>query len=112
MDPDEEGVDLGGPKREFLHLLFLEALILSPMLEGRHISKINLALDSTGILDFWINFIFMFLPKYIVYLVLDFSEVLAYQNSVCCQGQTPYFILIEWQLQTVDTGICHWQRVS
>ncbi|XP_071059473.1 uncharacterized protein [Pseudochaenichthys georgianus] len=41
---DEEAVDLGGPRREFLRLL-MEALALSPMFEGRD-SKLNLALHS------------------------------------------------------------------
>lgn len=44
---DEEAVDLGGPRREFLQLL-MEALALSPMFEGRD-GKLNLALDSSGI---------------------------------------------------------------
>lgn len=44
---DEEAVDLGGPRREFLRLL-MEALALSPMFEGRD-GKLNLALDSSGI---------------------------------------------------------------
>ncbi|XP_054466152.1 G2/M phase-specific E3 ubiquitin-protein ligase-like [Anoplopoma fimbria] len=44
---DEEAVDLGGPRREFLRLL-MEALALSPMFEGRD-SKLSLALDSTAL---------------------------------------------------------------
>lgn len=43
---DEEAVDLGGPRREFLRLL-MEALVLSPIFEGGD-SKLNLALDSSG----------------------------------------------------------------
>lgn len=43
---EEEAVDLGGPRREFLRLL-MEALALSPMFEGRD-SKLNIALDSVG----------------------------------------------------------------
>lgn len=43
---DEEAVDLGGPKREFLRLL-MEALVLSPMFEGQE-TRLNLALDSSG----------------------------------------------------------------
>lgn len=45
MGQDEEAVDLGGPRREFLRLL-MEALMLSPMFEGGE--QQNLALDSTG----------------------------------------------------------------
>nr|XP_023666308.1 G2/M phase-specific E3 ubiquitin-protein ligase-like [Paramormyrops kingsleyae] len=44
---DEEAVDLGGPRREFLRLL-MEALPLSPMFEGRN-NKLNLALDSSAL---------------------------------------------------------------
>lgn len=44
---DEEAVDLGGSRREFLQLL-MEALALSPMFEGRD-GKLNVALDSSGI---------------------------------------------------------------
>ncbi|XP_078029666.1 G2/M phase-specific E3 ubiquitin-protein ligase-like [Epinephelus lanceolatus] len=44
---DEEAVDLGGPRREFLRLL-MEALALSPMFEGRD-GKLNLALDSSAL---------------------------------------------------------------
>ena len=43
---DEEAVDLGGPRREFLRLL-MEALIQSPMFEGKD-GKMNLGLDSSG----------------------------------------------------------------
>ncbi|KAJ8333484.1 hypothetical protein SKAU_G00414920 [Synaphobranchus kaupii] len=42
----EEAVDLGGPRREFLRLL-MEALMLSPMFEGGSEHQ-NLALDGTG----------------------------------------------------------------
>ena len=41
-----EGVDLGGPRREFLRLL-METIARSPMFEGKENGK-NLALDSTG----------------------------------------------------------------
>ncbi|XP_034002246.1 G2/M phase-specific E3 ubiquitin-protein ligase-like isoform X3 [Trematomus bernacchii] len=44
---DEEAVDLGGPRREFLRLL-MEALARSPMFEGRD-SKLNLALHSAAL---------------------------------------------------------------
>ena len=43
---NEEGVDLGGPKREFLRLL-METIAMSSMFEGMENSK-NLALNSTG----------------------------------------------------------------
>lgn len=43
---DEEAVDLGGPRREFLHLL-LEALAHSQMFERRE-GKLNLALETSG----------------------------------------------------------------
>lgn len=43
---NEEAVDLGGPRREFLRLL-MEALVMSPMFEGSHESQ-NLALDIAG----------------------------------------------------------------
>lgn len=43
---NEEGVDLGGPRREFLRLL-TETIAASSMFEGRENSK-NMALDSTG----------------------------------------------------------------
>jgi len=46
MGRNEEGVDLGGPRREFLRLL-METIARSPMFEGKESSK-NLALDSTG----------------------------------------------------------------
>ncbi|KAA8594383.1 hypothetical protein FQN60_005217, partial [Etheostoma spectabile] len=45
MGRNEEGVDLGGPRREFLRLL-METIARSPMFEGKENSK-NLALDST-----------------------------------------------------------------
>ncbi|KAL3993338.1 peptidoglycan recognition protein [Sarotherodon galilaeus] len=45
MGVPEEAIDLGGPRREFLRLLF-EALPLSPMFEGEE-GKMNLALDSS-----------------------------------------------------------------
>ncbi|KAF1389896.1 hypothetical protein PFLUV_G00052290 [Perca fluviatilis] len=44
---DEEAVDLGGPRREFLRLL-MEALIQSPMFEGKD-GKMNLGLDSSAL---------------------------------------------------------------
>ncbi|XP_051800889.1 uncharacterized protein LOC127532981 [Acanthochromis polyacanthus] len=47
LGKDEEAVDLGGPRREFLRLL-MEALALSPMFEGRD-GKLNLALDSSAL---------------------------------------------------------------
>ncbi|XP_071777645.1 G2/M phase-specific E3 ubiquitin-protein ligase-like [Centroberyx gerrardi] len=43
MGRNEEGVDLGGPRREFLRLL-METIARSPMFEGKENSK-NLALD-------------------------------------------------------------------
>lgn len=46
MGESEEGVDLGGPRREFLRLL-IESIAKSPMFEGKENSK-NLALYSTG----------------------------------------------------------------
>lgn len=46
MGVAEEGVDLGGPRREFLRLL-IEALPQSAMFEGQE-GKMNLALDSTA----------------------------------------------------------------
>ncbi|GAA6109766.1 uncharacterized protein LOC120559387 isoform X1 [Tachysurus ichikawai] len=48
---DEEAVDFGGPRREFLQLL-MEALVLSPLFEGRD-SKLNLALDSSALREDW-----------------------------------------------------------
>uniref|UniRef100_UPI003AAF346D G2/M phase-specific E3 ubiquitin-protein ligase-like n=1 Tax=Centroberyx gerrardi TaxID=166262 RepID=UPI003AAF346D len=47
MGRNEEGVDLGGPRREFLRLL-METIARSPMFEGKENSK-NLALDSTAL---------------------------------------------------------------
>ncbi|XP_067267092.1 G2/M phase-specific E3 ubiquitin-protein ligase-like [Chanodichthys erythropterus] len=47
MGQDEEAVDLGGPRREFLKLL-MEALLLSPIFEGQEHQQ-NLALDSTAL---------------------------------------------------------------
>ncbi|XP_031150685.1 G2/M phase-specific E3 ubiquitin-protein ligase-like [Sander lucioperca] len=44
---DEEAVDLGGPRRESLRLL-MEALIQSPMFEGKD-GKMNLGLDSSAL---------------------------------------------------------------
>ncbi|MED6261143.1 hypothetical protein ATANTOWER_001320, partial [Ataeniobius toweri] len=44
---NEEAVDLGGPRREFLRLL-IEALSMSPMFEGPVKSK-DLAMNSTGL---------------------------------------------------------------
>lgn len=46
MGRNEEGIDLGGPRREFLRLL-METMARSPMFEGKENSK-NLALDSAG----------------------------------------------------------------
>ncbi len=46
MGKNEEGVDLGGPRREFLRLL-IESIAKSPMFEGKEHSQ-NLALNSTG----------------------------------------------------------------
>ena len=46
MGRNEEGIDLGGPRREFLRLL-IETMARSPMFEGTENSK-NLALDSAG----------------------------------------------------------------
>lgn len=46
MGRNEEGVDLGGPRREFLRLL-METIAVSPMFEGKLNSK-NLALNSAG----------------------------------------------------------------
>ena len=43
---NEEAVDFGGPKREFLRLL-METLAMSPMFEGSHSSQ-NLALHIPG----------------------------------------------------------------
>ncbi|XP_062401837.1 uncharacterized protein LOC134092781 isoform X2 [Sardina pilchardus] len=47
MGVNEEAVDLGGPRREFLRLL-MEALANSSMFEGRN-GKLNLALDSLAL---------------------------------------------------------------
>ncbi|CAL8301751.1 unnamed protein product [Gadus morhua 'NCC'] len=46
---NEESVDLGGPRREFLRLL-MEALVMSPMFEGSGESQ-NLALDMAALGD-------------------------------------------------------------
>lgn len=46
MGKNEEGVDLGGPRREFLRLL-MDTIARSAMFEGKENCK-NLALDSTG----------------------------------------------------------------
>lgn len=46
MGRREEGVDLGGPRREFLRLL-IETIASSPMFEGKENSK-TLALNSSG----------------------------------------------------------------
>lgn len=46
MGKTEEGVDLGGPRREFLRLL-MDTITMSYMFEGKDNRK-NLALDSTG----------------------------------------------------------------
>ncbi|XP_053281200.1 G2/M phase-specific E3 ubiquitin-protein ligase [Pleuronectes platessa] len=47
MGRNEEGIDLGGPRREFLRLL-METIARSPMFEGKENSK-NLALDSAAL---------------------------------------------------------------
>ncbi|XP_060941362.1 G2/M phase-specific E3 ubiquitin-protein ligase-like [Limanda limanda] len=47
MGRNEEGIDLGGPRREFLRLL-METMARSPMFEGKENSK-NLALDSAAL---------------------------------------------------------------
>ena len=46
MGRNEEGIDLGGPRREFLRLL-METMARSPMFEEKENGK-NLALDSAG----------------------------------------------------------------
>lgn len=46
MGKNEEGVDLGGPRREFLRLL-MESIAKSPMFEGKENNK-NFALNSIG----------------------------------------------------------------
>ncbi|XP_028259851.1 uncharacterized protein LOC114434702 [Parambassis ranga] len=51
MGKNEEGVDLGGPRREFLRLL-MESIATSPMFEGKENSK-NFALDSTALREDW-----------------------------------------------------------
>ncbi|KAK7171913.1 hypothetical protein R3I93_004269 [Phoxinus phoxinus] len=51
MGRNEEGVDLGGPRREFLRLL-METIARSPMFEGKESSK-TLALDSTALREDW-----------------------------------------------------------
>ncbi|CAM4511641.1 unnamed protein product [Leuciscus chuanchicus] len=51
MGRNEEGVDLGGPRREFLRLL-METIARSPMFEGKESSK-TLALDSTALRGDW-----------------------------------------------------------
>ncbi len=43
---NEEGFDLGGPRREFLRLL-METITRSPLFEGKEKCK-NMALHSTG----------------------------------------------------------------
>ncbi|XP_063755391.1 uncharacterized protein LOC134874991 [Eleginops maclovinus] len=47
MGRNEEGIDLGGPRREFLRLL-METIARSAMFEGKENSK-NFALDSTAL---------------------------------------------------------------
>ncbi|XP_062418993.1 uncharacterized protein LOC134131245 [Pungitius pungitius] len=47
MGRNEEGIDLGGPRREFLRLL-METMARSPMFEGNENSK-NFALDSAAL---------------------------------------------------------------
>ncbi|KAG7455575.1 G2 M phase-specific E3 ubiquitin-protein ligase-like [Solea senegalensis] len=51
MGKNEEGVDLGGPRREFLRLL-IESIAKSPMFEGKENSK-NFALNSTALREDW-----------------------------------------------------------
>ncbi|KAG7470308.1 G2 M phase-specific E3 ubiquitin-protein ligase-like [Solea senegalensis] len=51
MGKNEEGVDLGGPRREFLRLL-IESMAKSPMFEGKENSK-NFALNSTALREDW-----------------------------------------------------------
>ncbi|XP_030588086.1 G2/M phase-specific E3 ubiquitin-protein ligase [Archocentrus centrarchus] len=51
MGKNEEGVDLGGPRREFLRLL-TDTIARSPMLGGKENCK-NLALDSTALREDW-----------------------------------------------------------
>lgn len=53
MGKNEEGVDLGGPRREFLRLL-MESIAMSPMFEGKEHSK-TLGLHSTGDNLFFLN---------------------------------------------------------
>ncbi|KAI4800069.1 hypothetical protein KUCAC02_016606 [Chaenocephalus aceratus] len=47
MGRQEEGIDLGGPRREYLRLL-METIARSPMFEGKESCK-SLALDSTAL---------------------------------------------------------------
>ncbi|XP_059201469.1 uncharacterized protein LOC131981267 isoform X1 [Centropristis striata] len=51
MGKIEEGVDLGGPRREFLRLL-MESIAKSTMFEGKETSK-NIALNSTALREDW-----------------------------------------------------------
>ncbi|XP_056437117.1 uncharacterized protein LOC130374401 isoform X2 [Gadus chalcogrammus] len=51
MGKFEEGIDLGGPRREFFMLL-METITRSRMFEGKENSK-NLALDSTALREDW-----------------------------------------------------------
>ncbi|XP_053192741.1 uncharacterized protein LOC128376917 [Scomber japonicus] len=51
MGKTEEGVDLGGPRREFLRLL-MESIAKSSMFEGTENSK-NIALNSTALREDW-----------------------------------------------------------
>ncbi|XP_037835205.1 G2/M phase-specific E3 ubiquitin-protein ligase-like isoform X1 [Kryptolebias marmoratus] len=51
MGRNEEGVDLGGPRREFLRLL-METIAISPMFEGKQNNR-NLALNSAALRDDW-----------------------------------------------------------
>lgn len=54
MGKVEEGVDLGGPRREFLSLL-IQSIAMSPMFEGRENNK-NLALHSKALREDWYYF--------------------------------------------------------
>ncbi|XP_076141258.1 uncharacterized protein LOC143123864 isoform X2 [Alosa pseudoharengus] len=51
MGKNEESVDLGGPRREFLRLL-IEAIAMSPMFEGKENRK-TLAINSTALREDW-----------------------------------------------------------
>ncbi|MEQ2253203.1 hypothetical protein ILYODFUR_029802, partial [Ilyodon furcidens] len=51
FEKNEEAIDLGGPRREFLRLI-IEALSMSPMFEGTDESK-NLAMNSTELFSYY-----------------------------------------------------------